>query len=67
MLELLKELRKKVAIGFLGGSDFVKITDQLSVTGNNGECELLVSLLPRTFNFGPQLSMTSTSHSQRMA
>jgi len=40
MLELLKELRKKVAIGFVGGSDLVKITDQLSLTGNNGECEL---------------------------
>jgi phosphomannomutase len=36
MLELLKELRKKVVIGFVGGSDLVKITDQLSVTGNNG-------------------------------
>jgi len=35
MLELLKELRKKVAIGFVGGSDLVKITDQLTVTGNN--------------------------------
>jgi len=35
MLELLKELRKKVVIGFVGGSDFVKITDQLSLTGNN--------------------------------
>lgn len=35
MLELLKELRKKVVIGFVGGSDFVKITDQLSLTDNN--------------------------------
>jgi len=34
-LELLKELRKKVAIGFVGGSDLVKITEQLTVTGNN--------------------------------
>jgi phosphomannomutase len=40
ILELLKELRKKVVIGFVGGSDLVKITDQLSVTGNNGKCEL---------------------------
>ena len=56
MLELLKELRKKFAIGFVGGSDFVKITDQLSVTGN-GEYKLFVSLLPRAFdvigNLGP--------------
>ena len=36
-LELLKELRKKVAIGFVGGSDLVKITEQLTVTGNNRE------------------------------
>jgi hypothetical protein len=50
MLELLKELKKKVAIGFVGGSDLVKITDQLTVTGNNGECELLIPLLPRAFN-----------------
>ena len=50
MLELLKELRKKVTIGFVGGSDLVKITDQLSVTGNNGECKLPASLLHRAFN-----------------
>jgi hypothetical protein len=43
MLELLKELRKKVAIGFLGGSDLVKITDQLTVTGNNRKCKLPAS------------------------
>jgi len=35
MLELLKELRKKVVIGFVGGSDLVKITDQLTISGNN--------------------------------
>jgi len=35
MLDLLKELRKKAAVGFVGGSDLVKITEQLSVTGNN--------------------------------
>ena len=40
MLELLKELRKKVVIGFVGGSDLVKITEQLSVSGHNGKCEL---------------------------
>ncbi|KAI0255833.1 eukaryotic phosphomannomutase [Lactifluus subvellereus] len=32
MLELLKELRKKVAVGFVGGSNLAKITEQL---GNN--------------------------------
>jgi hypothetical protein len=40
ILDLLKELKKKVAIGFVGGSDLVKITEQLSVRGNNSECEL---------------------------
>ncbi|KAI0272459.1 eukaryotic phosphomannomutase [Gloeopeniophorella convolvens] len=35
MAALLKELRKKVAIGFVGGSDFVKISEQLSVSGNS--------------------------------
>jgi len=40
ILDLLKELRKKVVIGFIGGSDLVKITEQLSVAGNNGKCEL---------------------------
>ncbi|KAI9511584.1 eukaryotic phosphomannomutase [Russula earlei] len=35
MFELLQELRKKVAIGFVGGSDFVKISEQLSISGNN--------------------------------
>ena len=36
MLELLSELRKKVAIGFTGGSDFAKISEQLSTDGNPG-------------------------------
>jgi len=35
ILDLLNELRKKVVIGFVGGSDLVKITEQLSVRGNN--------------------------------
>ncbi|KAH9995604.1 eukaryotic phosphomannomutase [Russula vinacea] len=35
MLELLKELRKKLVIGFVGGSDLVKITEQLTLNGNN--------------------------------
>ncbi|KAG9014334.1 Phosphomannomutase [Tulasnella sp. JGI-2019a] len=33
MIDLLKELRKKVVIGFVGGSDFVKISEQLSIPG----------------------------------
>ena len=40
ILDLLKELRKKLVIGFVGGSDLVKITEQLSVRGNNSKCKL---------------------------
>ena len=37
MLALLAELRKKVIIGFVGGSDFTKISEQLSVDGKPGQ------------------------------
>ncbi|KAJ4473689.1 eukaryotic phosphomannomutase [Lentinula aciculospora] len=33
--KVLKDLRNKVVIGFVGGSDFVKISEQLSVAGSN--------------------------------
>ncbi|KAG8861498.1 Phosphomannomutase [Tulasnella sp. 330] len=33
MLQLLKDLKKKFVIGFVGGSDLVKISEQLSVPG----------------------------------
>ena len=36
MLELLRQLRKKVVTGVVGGSDLVKITEQLSIGGANG-------------------------------
>ncbi|KAJ1306879.1 hypothetical protein OPQ81_007864 [Rhizoctonia solani] len=35
MIQILREVRKKVVIGFVGGSDFVKISEQLSVGGSN--------------------------------
>jgi len=35
MIKTLRDLRKKVVIGFVGGSDFAKITEQLAVGGNN--------------------------------
>jgi len=35
VLATLRELRKKVVIGFVGGSDFVKISEQLSANGGN--------------------------------
>ena len=34
MIELLRALRKKMIIGFVGGSDIVKISEQLLVEGN---------------------------------
>ena len=37
MLELLSELRKKVVIGFVGGSDLPKISEQLSTDGSPGQ------------------------------
>ena len=37
MVQLLLELRKKAVIGFIGGSDLVKISEQLSVIGGNGQ------------------------------
>ena len=36
VLELLSELRKKVVIGFVGGSDLTKISEQLAVDGSPG-------------------------------
>ncbi|CAE6508780.1 unnamed protein product [Rhizoctonia solani] len=35
MIEVLRQVRKKVVIGFVGGSDFAKISEQLSVGGSN--------------------------------
>ena len=40
MIQLLRDLRKKVAIGFVGGSDLDKIKWQLEVDGLNGACDL---------------------------
>lgn len=37
MIQVLRALRKKVVIGFVGGSDLAKISEQLSVNGSNGE------------------------------
>jgi len=38
MLDLLKELRKKVVVGFVGGSDLTKISEQLAPDGKPGAC-----------------------------
>ena len=42
MIQLLRDLRKKMAIGVVGGSDAVKITEQLSFQGAKGEFNFLV-------------------------
>jgi len=47
MIQILRDLRKKVVIGFVGGSDLVKIAEQLSVNGSNGG-----------FNYIPTCSLT---------
>jgi len=36
MIYTLRALRKKFVIGFVGGSDMVKILEQLSVGGSDG-------------------------------
>ena len=36
MVATLRALRKKAVIGVVGGSDFVKISEQLTVSGSNG-------------------------------
>jgi len=38
MLALLEQLRQKVAIGFVGGSDLAKQQEQLAATGVSGRC-----------------------------
>lgn len=73
MIELLRDLRKIVVTGFVGGSDLTKIQEQLGVTGNNGAKPLFIataihyafSRLVRLTYAPVQLSMISTSHSQR--
>lgn len=37
MIEALRALRKKYVVGFVGGSDFVKIEEQLKAGDANGE------------------------------
>lgn len=36
IIEFLRKLREQVVVGFVGGSDLVKISEQLSVNGING-------------------------------
>lgn len=48
MLKLLQELRKKVVIGFVGGSDLTKISEQLSADGIDGAYGFKNLVLPIT-------------------
>lgn len=48
MLDLLKELRKKVVIGFVGGSDLAKISEQLAPDGKPGARTLKILDVPIT-------------------
>jgi hypothetical protein len=60
MIALLRELKKKVVIGFVGGSDLAKITEQLEP----GEFQPRV-MIPVALNsslFFEQLSTTSIMH-----
>ena len=71
MLELLRELRKKLVIGFVGGSDLVKITDQLTISENNREYGVPTTLPTRAndlsiVRLGFQPSTISTLRLQRM-
>jgi phosphomannomutase len=43
MIELLRALRKKVVIGFVGGSDLIKITEQLQTGQMNSVSPIFTS------------------------
>lgn len=43
MLELLKKVRQQAVIGFVGGSDLPKITEQLAINGQDSERALTES------------------------
>jgi phosphomannomutase len=45
MLELLQELRHKVAVGFVGGSDLAKQQEQLGSTGSSGIVPFIIQLI----------------------
>ena len=43
MLDLLKQVRAKAVIGFVGGSDLPKITEQLAIHGQDSTSPILLS------------------------
>lgn len=57
MKNMMAELRKKVKVGLVGGSDFVKIQEQMG--GGDGESKLI-----RTLNLygNPALTYTVFTH-----
>lgn len=52
MLDVLKAVRQKAVIGFVGGSDLSKITEQLAVDGNPGEPQPDHRAMPRILTRG---------------
>lgn len=62
MLDLLKSLRKKIVIGFVGGSDLSKIVEQLGPTGTD-----LENFYIQSTNRRAQHCKTGTSDLRRMA
>lgn len=47
MIDVLRQLRKKVVVGFVGGSDLVKISEQLEQFGFSGAIShLSIPVLP---------------------
>jgi len=45
MIETLRKLRNKLVIGFVGGSDFAKITEQLQIGNVNSTFNVHTNLL----------------------
>lgn len=62
MLDLLQALRKKVVIGFVGGSNLVKQIEQLSVRGHDSMWDIrLLHGLPLTMFVPSTLCTLSTA------
>jgi hypothetical protein len=51
MLAILERIRKKAVIGFVGGSNLVKISEQLAVDGGNGTSIVIITYLRSSSNY----------------
>ena len=65
MIQLLRALRKKVAIGVVGGSDLVKISEQLAVDGATGESYARLQYIYNALESKSQPSRILTIHLRR--